>query len=79
MKRSDLKLNDRVEYAARVKFELGGEEFNLKAKRHFVGYVKKIFTKCFRPYVAICECKTGRIDEVKLSDVYSKLNLKTNN
>lgn len=50
----EINLNDRVEYAAKID----------GARKHYVGYVKRIFRKWFTTYVEICESRTRRIDTV---------------
>ena len=63
----EINLNDRVEYAAKA---------DGKVRRHYVGYVKRIFRKWFTTYVEICESRTRRIDTVKMSDVFGKVEKK---
>lgn len=62
----EINLNDRIEYAAKID----------GARKHFVGYVKRIFRKWFTTYVEICESRTRRIDTVKMKDVFGKVEKK---
>lgn len=63
----ELQVNDRVEYAART---------DGRVRRHYVGYVKRIFRKWFTIYVEICENRTRRMDIVKLKDVFGRVEKK---
>lgn len=63
----EINLNDRVEYAARA---------DGRVRRHYVGYVKRIYKRLFTTYVEICESRTRRIDTVKIKDVFGRVERK---
>lgn len=69
---SNVQLNDRVEYAVRLKYDLD-DKHKVDARRLCVGFVKRIFRKHFTTYVEICEHKTRRVDCVRLKDVYGRV------
>lgn len=74
MKKKDLKLNMRVEYAAKVNYTLDGEnELKATNKYQYIGFIKGWYTKFFRTYVDICETSTRRVDSVPLKDVFGEI------
>ncbi len=81
MKANELTLNLRVEYAATAKIWIDNKEVKATAKRHYVGYVKRVYRKWFTWYADIVENKTRRVDTVKATDIYGEYERKerTNN
>lgn len=74
MKKKDLKLNMRVEYAAKVDYQLeDGETLKANSKYQYIGFIKGWHTKFFRTYVDICEISTRRVDSVPLRDIFGEI------
>lgn len=72
MKAKELKKDLRVEYSAKVSY-VDSNGLCRKESHQFVGYVKHVFRKWFRTYVAICESKTRRIDIIPLKDIFGTI------
>lgn len=72
MKAKDLKMNMRVEYF--TQFEIVDENGKKHVEnRQLVGYIKRVFRKWFTKYALISECKTHRLDEVRVKDIIGEL------
>ena len=70
MKANELTPNLRVEYAARAEIWIDSKEVKAAVKKQFVGYVKRVYRKRFTTYADICECRTRRIDRVRIKDIF---------
>lgn len=72
MKSKDLKMNMRVEYCSQVAVT---DESGKRRTESFqlVGYVKRVFRKWFTAYALISECKTHRLDKVRVKDIIGEL------
>lgn len=74
MKKKDLKINMRVEYAAKVDYTFeDGRGLKAANKYQYIGFIKSWYTKFFRTYVDICEMSTRRVDSVPLKDIFGEI------
>lgn len=72
MKPKDLKMNMRVEYCAQFTI-ISESGVKSTENRQLVGYVKRVFRKWFTTYALISECKTHRLDKVRVKDIIGEL------